>query len=341
MSWTRRHAMTAGGAALLPSPIAARAIRDRLEPIPLSAVRVVADGLRLPEGIAVDRAGRAFVSNQQAACLVIEPDGGRRFVGPATAANGLTLDGRGGAVIAVFGLLHDAPGPLVRLDLATGAVRTLASEAEGRALVASNFPAISLDGGIYCSHSTWADPGNIGTTLPAGFVYRVAADGQVRVVARDIRGANGLSFDAGERHLYVASTAAGAILRFARSADGFGPGEPYGPVLGRVVADETAAALYARVAAGETAAGYPDGIAFDVLGNLWVTLPFANRVVAITPRVEVLTIIDDPSGRLIENPTNLAFGGPGLRDLWIVSRRSGRVMTMRSPVAGLPLPHHG
>lgn len=340
MFLTRRQAVAAtaalaaaryGWAAPRPAPPTA---------IPLSAIRIAADGLRLPEGIAVDRGGRAFVSNQKAACLVIEPDGAQRFVGPATTANGLALDGRGGAIIALFGLLHDGPGPLVRLDLDSGAVTALAARIGERTLVASNFPAVSADGGIYCSHSTWADPANIGTTVRGGFVYRVAPDGGTAVVVDGIRGANGLAFDAGERHLYIAETASGRILRCARTARGFGPPEPVGPVLGAVLPDERADAVRARAAANRHDAGYPDGLAFDVEGNLWVTLPFANRIVAITPAGAVMTMIDDPGARLLDMPTNLAFGGPDLRDLWIVARAGGRVLRTRSPVAGLPMPHH-
>ncbi len=39
--------------------------------------------------------------------------------------------------------------------------------------------------------------------------------------------------------------------------------------------------------------GVPDGFAFDELGNLWTTLVNADRLIALTPRGEVLTLLDD------------------------------------------------
>ncbi len=173
---------------------------------------------------------------------------------------------------------------------------------------------------------------------PDGTKRRIGPPGASNGVARGIRGANGCCFDRGERHLYVAQTPAGNVLRMRRLGRGrFGPPEPYGPVLGAVMADADIAGIRAQIAAGDRDLGYADGLAFDIAGNLWVTLPFANRIVAITPDRRVVSIVSDPQGRLMDMPTNLAFGGPDLRDLYIVSRLGGNVIRARSPIAGLPL----
>ena len=79
-------------------------------------------------------------------------------------------------------------------------------------------------------------------------------------------------------------TPAGRVRRFPRRPDeSLGEGEDYGPPLGLVVADQTVPEIRALPAAGRARLGYCDGVAFDTAGNLWVTLPFANRLVAITP----------------------------------------------------------
>jgi len=308
-----------------------------LRPIPISSFVTVAEGLKLPEGVAADRAGNIYVSNQASSCVIIKHDGTQRHVGPPGACNGVALDGKGGLLIASFGLLHNGPGPLLRLDLQSGALEEVAGKIAGRTLVASNFPVVSQDGSVYCSHSKWADPGNIGDRLADGFVYR-ASPGGVEVVAQGIRGANGCCFDRDEQHLYVAQTPAGNVLRMRRLGVGrFGPPEPYGPVLGGVTADAGIVEIRAQIAAGDRDLGYSDGLAFDIDGNLWVTLPFANKVVAITPDRRLVTVVSDPEARLLDMPTNLAFGGPDLRDLYIVSRQRGNVIRARSPVAGLRL----
>jgi len=331
---TRRGAL--GGLAALALAAPARAATAPA-PIPISSFTTVAEGLKIPEGVAADRAGDIYVSNQDSACVIIRKDGSRRHVGPPGAANGVALDGKGGLFIATFGLLHDGPGPLLRLDLQSGRIEEVAGEIDGRTLVASNFPVVSRDGSVYCSHSKWSDPGVIGDRRPEGFVYRVSS-GRVEVVASGVRGANGCCFDRDERHLYVAQTPAGNVLRMRRLDDGrFGPPEPYGPVLGGVVPDAGVAEIRARIGAGDRDLGYTDGLAFDVDGALWVTLPFANKIVAITPDQRVVTVVSDPQARLMDMPTNLAFGGPDLRDLYVVSRLRGNVIRARSPVAGLPL----
>jgi len=85
--------------------------------------------------------------------------------------------------------------------------------------------------------------------------------------------------------------------------------------------------------------GYTDGVGMDAEGNLWVCLPGADKVVAITPSGEVVTVIHDPTGETVNHPTNVTWGGPDLRDLYIGSIRAGYVLKARSPVAGLPLIH--
>ena len=82
-----------------------------------------------------------------------------------------------------------------------------------------------------------------------------------------------------------------------------------------------------------------DGCGFDQEGNLWVTLVLANRIVAIRPSGEVVTVLSDPRGELMRSPTNVSWGGPDLRDLYIGSVVNDYVVKTRSPIPGLPLVH--
>ena len=43
----------------------------------------------------------------------------------------------------------------------------------------------------------------------------------------------------------------------------------------------------------EYVGGFCDGIAFDAHGNLWSTLIMADRLIAITPDGDLLTLLDD------------------------------------------------
>jgi gluconolactonase len=85
--------------------------------------------------------------------------------------------------------------------------------------------------------------------------------------------------------------------------------------------------------------GYTDGVGVDAEGAVWVCLPAANKVVAITPDGGVETVFHDPSGETINHPTNVTWGGPDLKDLYIGSIRANCVLKARSPIAGQPHVH--
>ena len=58
--------------------------------------------------------------------------------------------------------------------------------------------------------------------------------------------------------------------------------------------------------------GYTDGVGLDVDGNVWVCLTAANKVVAITPKGRKVTVIHDPSGQVVNHPTNVTWRGADL-----------------------------
>lgn len=339
MTIGRREFLAGGAATALSGCTPSKGIgRAAPPPLALTDFALVREGLNAPEGIASSPDGRLFISNSGGAIGVLERDGELRQIGRPLAPNGVAVDREGRVIVAHMGLLNKGPGPLHRIDVATGTVETLVSELEGRQLVASNGPATTRNGDIYCTHSSWGPIGNIGTTTPAGFIYRVAPDGTAAIVARNLRGVNGLCLDGPERFLYASLTAEGRVRRWRRQADGsLSDPQDYGPQLGVVLPDHQAKDIRAMAGADRAALGYCDGIAFDRAGNLWVTLPFANRIVAITPDGRKVDIVHDADGKWLSSPTNLCWGGADLRDLYVVSRASGTVVKARTDVAGLPL----
>ena len=119
----------------------------------------------------------------------------------------------------------------------------------------------------------------------------------------------------------------------------WGEREPYGPSLGIVPANPDIAAMFGASPEERGKFGHPDNMAFDAEGNLWVALPLAGKIVAITPGGELVTVISDPTGTTVLMPTNIAFGGPDLMDVYIGSLGTPHVLKGRSPVAGQPLLH--
>jgi gluconolactonase len=303
-----------------------------LEKIPLSALNVRGIGLKRPEDVVVSRDGHVWASDEASACAEILP-GTLRRVGEARGRpNGINMDREGRIVIANFALDTPDPGALQRLDTRTGAIEVLCAEVEGRPLKASNYPLIDRAGNIWCSHSTY-DRARSAQGSGDGFVYRVGPDGRACLMAEGFHFTNGLAMDPDESHLYVCQTRGCDVVRLPIRRDGtLGPRERYGPLLGAPAVPN--ATLEQRATFGAT-----DGCGFDQEGNLWVTLVMANKVIAITPAGTVEVIIHDPTGELMDWPTNVTFGGPDLRDLYIGSVRKDYVLHARSPVPGAPLVH--
>ncbi|GAB5503874.1 SMP-30/gluconolactonase/LRE family protein [Pyruvatibacter sp.] len=298
-------------------------------------------GIARCEDVVVSKDGKVWASDQASACAEILPDGSLRRVGKAGGApNGINMDAQGRIIIANFGVYEGEDGPLQRLDVDTGKIESLASEIDGQTLTACNYPIVAKDGTIYCTHSTWANPwpkALDGRT--DGFVFRVTPDGAVEKLADGLKFANGCCLDEDESHLYVCQTAGGNVVRYPVLADGrLGAREDYGPVLGTF---PTAQADPDNLPTPADMADWPytDGNGFDVEGNLWVTLPAANKVVAITPQREVVTIAHDPTGEVLNDPTNVTWGGADMKDVYFGSIGTDYVIKARSPVAGMKLIH--
>lgn len=306
-----------------------------LSPIDTASFQKIAIGIDRPEDVVVSAAGRVFASDHQCAVAEILPDGSFVRLGPKGGApNGINMDPQGRILIANFGIYDREEGPLQRFDPETGVHETLVTEVEGRRLTSANYPVMDRDGNIWCANSTHAETWPQALDGRAdGFLFVVRPDGSSEIVAEGLKFPNGLALSADHRKLFCAQTSAADVLAFDILAGArLGPAVRYGPVLGLLAGPGLPPAR-------EEDLGYTDGVGMDAEGNLWVCLPAANKVVAITPSGEKVTVIHDPTGELVNHPTNVTWGGPDLRDLYIGSIRAGYVLKGRSPVAGLALVH--
>ncbi|HSK38187.1 MAG TPA: SMP-30/gluconolactonase/LRE family protein [Arenibaculum sp.] len=302
--------------------------------IPTEAFRKIAVGIDRPEDVVVGKDGRVFASDHQCAVAEIHPDGTFTRMGPKGGApNGINMDLQGRVLIANFGIYDQEPGPLQRFDPATGVHENLLTEVGGRSLTSTNYPVLDRAGNIWCANSTHAE------TWPQaldgrddGFLFVLRPDGSAEIVAEGLKFPNGLALSADDRFLYCAQTSAADVMRFPVENGRLGKGERYGPVLGKLMTPGGPQHDHNDL-------GYTDGVGMDADGNLWVCLPAANKVVAITPSGAVETVIHDPAGEVVNHPTNVTWGGADLKDLYIGSIRAGYVLKARSPVAGQPHVH--
>ncbi len=273
-------------------------------------------GLKRPEDVAIDARGRVFASDQASAVAEVTPDGGLVRYGDAGGQpNGINLDLKGRMVIANMALAC-----VQILDFASNRTEILVDHIGDRPLLHCNYPLVDSQGRVWISCCT-REP----ETLPAlasgvadGFIARYDPDGKTQLVADKVRFPNSMALDAAGTHLYVARTGACDVHRFEILGDGrLGPEEPYGPRLGT---------------------GLADGIAFDAEGNLWVTILKENRIVAITPGLDLVDVVADPDGETVLHPTSITWGGDDMRDVYIGSTLAGHLVKARCSVAGQASP---
>ena len=224
-----------------------------------------------------------------------------------------------------------------------GRTDVLLDQIDGERIGKANFITRDSKGRLWLTVTTrmqpWTD--HVKTQSRDGYIALIDETG-ARILADGLCGTNELRFDAAEEWLYVAETTARHVTRFRVEGDRLVDREIYGP---------------------SDLGGYNDGIAFDAYGNLWTTLIMADRLVAITPGGDLLTLLDlggDPAplaaldaahaagtvtpelmgaagGTLCRWMASLTFGGPDLRTVYLGSLQGSRIPYFRSPVAGLPL----
>ena len=277
----------------------------------ISEVRTIGSGVIRPEGVMVLKDGTILTADARGQCARIDRNGETSFFGDVGGVpNGICVDLEGHCIVANIG-----NGEVQSLSL-DGRHRVIAIEADGKNIPAPNFPFADSRGRLWVSNST--DREHLDEALqspaPDGSVVLIE-NGSARIAAEGIYFANGVAVDQEERYLYVAESTKRDILRFRIGDDGaLKEREVYGPsFLGPL--------------------GFPDGIAFDEAGNLWVTFPAWNAVGYISPDRDLVMVIEDPIGEVLKRPSNICFGWEGRKTAFIGSLGTGA----RSPISRSPI----
>jgi len=333
-------------------------------------ITLTGTGLRRPECVLAQPTGDLWVADLGGGVLHIRPDGSQETIqpldggGPFAPDEGADISGNQGFSMP-NGLCFDADGDFVIGNFGTNVVEHLTRDGHwsliadsavwpdgaSRPLGKVNFPAFDTAGRLWfsvtASAEAWRNRGQ--QTESDGYISVIddpapGTQSVARIVATDLAGTNELRFSADGGTLYVAETGGDHLTRFQVEDDGTLTGrEVYGP---------------------DRLHGAPDGFAFDTHGNLWTTLIGQDRLVAITPEGEVLTIWEDgdravkeaaranpqdsgastalgakPGDGLAPRMASITFGGPDLRTVYVGSLGGTSLPTFRSPVPGAPLPH--
>jgi sugar lactone lactonase YvrE len=274
------------------------------------------EDLSRPECVLAERDGTLWCSDNRGGVTRIDPAGRQTTIGTMGGApNGLALE-RGGSLLVA----NIDDGALYRL-YRDGRHEMVLDAFEGRKLGAVNF--VYRDGDrFWITISTRTEPRRqaLEREIPDGYVL-LLENGTARMAADGICFTNEVRVDRARRHLYVAETGKGRVLRFPLASNGsLGQRATYGP--------ET---IFpgARI----------DGITFDEAGNLWVTEITRNGLYVIAPDGQCHKAFEDPQVKIIDFPASVVFTGTDRRTALVGSIRMKRLAQFRAPVAGEPLAH--
>jgi len=271
--------------------------------------RVVATEVDFCEGPVWTQDGRLIFTSIDHGCLYeLTTEGPRICTETSGGPNGLT-EGRGGVLyVAQNGGSQRAE----RSSPAEPGIQRVEGQQVtyvARGLEAPNDLCFGPDGRLY-----FTDPCGLtasGERKP-GRIYVLAEGGEPALLAEGPAYTNGIAFGPDPSDLYVAETLRQRVLVY-RVGDG-GLGEP---------------AEFCR-----TEGGFPDGMCFDVEGNLYVAATLAHEVQAFDRRGSRVDSL--PCGEE-SMPTNCCFGGSEGKTLFVTESRGGSVLAFDLTVPGLPL----
>lgn len=297
-------------------------------------IEIIAEGLQFPEGPVVMPDGSLIIV-EIARGTVTRLWNGRSDVvatlggGPNGAALGtdgaLYVCNNGGFEwIQANGLLLPGHAPqdysggrIERVDLATGAVERLYDACGERPLKGPNDLVFDAAGGFYFtdhgkSYPRHRDLGGLYYARPDGSSIEEVMFGEVSP--------NGVGLSPDERTVWMADTMTGRLWAFDLAGPGVAiPASPF--KVGRVVATLPGWTLLDSLAVEAGGA-----VCVATLINPGVTVFQPDGAHALTPFPDPLT-------------TNIAFGGPDMRDAYVTLSATGQVARVRWPRPGLPLLH--
>jgi sugar lactone lactonase YvrE len=318
-----------------------------IEPrIPLSALRFAGSGLKRPECVLATARGAMYTADWRGGVAETLADGSQTLFAASLAGarplkpNGIALRADGSFLLADLG---DTQGGIFHLRR-NGTVTAFLEAVDGLALPPSNY--VVEDGlRTWLSVSTRQQPRALAYRgdIADGFVAVVDERG-ARIVADGLCYTNEVVPSPDGRWLYVNETFARRLTRFRIGADGALSGRETVTTFGHGT--------------------YPDGLAFDAEGGVWITSIVSNRVIRVLPDGSQVLMLEDcdpahvdwverafqsgamgrphldqASGRILKNISSLAFGGPGLRTAYLGCLLDDRIAYFDAQVAG-HAPYH-
>ncbi len=251
------------------------------------------------EGPACDRDGNVYAVNykEQGTIGKVTPDGkGEVFVKlPGKSVGNGIVFDKKGTMYVADYAEHN----VLAIDMKTKKVTVFAHEAK---MNQPNDLAIAPDGTLYASDPDWGKS--------KGQLWKIGTDGKVTLLAKDMGTTNGIEVSPDGKTLYVNESVQRNVWQFPIKSDG---------TLGEK-----------KLLKKFDDHGF-DGMRCDVDGNLYITRYGKGTVAVLSPKGEVLHEIDV----LGESPSNICFGGPDGRTVYVTEVKKTRLVQFRVDKPGL------
>ena len=260
------------------------------------------------EGPCFDRAGNLYVTDiPYGRILRVTPDAQWSVAAEYDGwPNGLAIHKDGGIFIA------DHKRGIMALDPASGWVEPVLENVRREGFKGTNDLTFASNGDLY-----FTDQGQTGLQDPTGRVFRLRHNGDVDCLIDKVPSPNGLVLSRDEKTLFLAVTRANQIWRVPLHPDG----------------TTSKVGAFITLSGG----GGPDGMALADDGSLAVAHVGLGSV-------WIFDRLGEPRYRLVScedlSTTNIAFGGPGDKTLFITESDSGTILAADVGIAGRRLYSH-
>jgi len=315
-----------------------------MTPIPLCEVALLGKGLVRPECVLATARGDLFTADWRGGVAHLKPDGSQALYTATTAdipeglrPNGIALEPDGSFLIANLG---SEIGGVWRMTRG-GQVEPLLIEIEGQPIPPSNYVVRDRAGRLWLTVSTRLQPRSLDYRRDSATGFVVMMDGKgARIVADGLGFTNECQISPNGHWLYVNETYGRRLSRFPMASDGsLGPKQ-----------------IVHEFGEGQ----FPDGLAFDVEGHVWIAGVISNQLIRINPENGSARIMlsetdaghvawveqayaanalgrphmDSNPATKLRNLSSIAFGGPDLRTGYLGCLLGDHIAWVSLPVSG-------